>query len=219
MDIRLVVTTGKHAGKALPITRNKFFIGRSPQCQLTLSSDSVSRHHCAILVGKGIVAVHDLGSRNGTYLNGEKVERQKRLRAGDKLRLGPLEFEFRLAGEADQVSKPEAQPAPAAASDDDVLRWLGEAEERPAGRRAGAAAAKPDVAAASVEQGPAYEADQEAEDDRPADVSEDEKEKRRVHRDIVGVSKAAQARRTSDTARNAAAEAMRKLSGGRRSAV
>ena len=90
MDVRLVVTTGRHAGKAVPITRNKFFIGRSPKCQLTLSSDSVSRHHCAILVGKGIVAVHDLGSRTGTYLNGKKVERQKRLQTGDKLQRGKV---------------------------------------------------------------------------------------------------------------------------------
>jgi len=206
MDIRLVIATGKHAGKAVRVARDKFFIGRSPKCHLTITNDAVSRHHCAILVGKGVVAVHDLGSRTGTFLNGEKIEKQKRLRSGDKVRVGPFEFEVRLPSKRDPGGKPASKPAtaiPGATTDDDVLRWLAQAPTRPA------APLEPDEEA--LEEA---EQEEEGEDEGPIDLSEEEKEERRVSGDIVGVSSSRQAKRASDTPRNAAADAMKKFFGG-----
>lgn len=205
MDIRLVITTGKHAGKAVRIARSKFFIGRSPECHLTVASEAVSRHHCAILVGKGVVAVHDLGSRTGTFLNGVKVEKQKRLQSGDKIRVGPFEFEARLSSQSapgGETTSKLATVAPAATSDDDVLQWL---HQTPAG--------PVDEPIAPAEQEPSESEETEEEDDRQIDLTEEDKEKLRVSGDIVGVSKAQLAKRTSDTSKNAAADAMKKLFG------
>jgi predicted component of type VI protein secretion system len=205
MDIRLVIRTGKHAGKAVRVARDKFFIGRSPKCHLTITNSAVSRHHCAILVGKGVVAVHELGSRTGTFVNGEKIEKQTRLRSGDKVRVGPFEFEVRLPSQPAPGVKPASEPAaaaPGATSDDDVLRWLAQAPTGPA--------APPELA----EQTPSESEESEEEDEGPTDFSEEDKEERRVSGDIVGVSKSRQAMRTSDTSRNAAADAMKRFFGG-----
>jgi pSer/pThr/pTyr-binding forkhead associated (FHA) protein len=53
----------------------------------------ISRHHCAILIDNDVVAVRDFNSRNGTFVNGEKVVGQTALKTGDKLSVGQLLFE------------------------------------------------------------------------------------------------------------------------------
>jgi hypothetical protein len=62
-------------------------IGRSSQCDVVLEDDSVSRRHAEIAVRGGVCVVRDLGSCNGTWLNGRAVTRA-RLRRGDELVLG-----------------------------------------------------------------------------------------------------------------------------------
>jgi hypothetical protein len=62
-------------------------VGRCSDCDLVLSDDTVSRRHVEIAVRGGVCALRDLGSCNGTYLNGRPVERA-RLRRGDVLLLG-----------------------------------------------------------------------------------------------------------------------------------
>jgi len=62
-------------------------IGRSSSCDLVLTDDSVSRRHAEIALRGGVCVVRDLGSCNGTYVNGRPVIRA-RLRRGDELMLG-----------------------------------------------------------------------------------------------------------------------------------
>jgi FHA domain-containing protein len=62
-------------------------IGRSSSCDLVLRDDSVSRRHAEIALRGGVCVVRDLGSSNGTWVNGRAVQRA-RLRAGDELQLG-----------------------------------------------------------------------------------------------------------------------------------
>ena len=96
MEVKLVVIGGGNAGQAVPVAGPKFFIGRSEECQLRPNSDLVSRHHCAIMVDEGLVTVRDFGSRNGTFVNGERIRGEEELKAGDKLTVGPLEFEVQI---------------------------------------------------------------------------------------------------------------------------
>jgi len=94
MEVKLVVLSGKHAGTSLPVAGPKFFIGRAEDCNLRPHSDLVSRHHCVILLEEGLVAVRDFGSKNGTYVNGERVRAEQTLKPGDVLKVGDLELKL-----------------------------------------------------------------------------------------------------------------------------
>jgi pSer/pThr/pTyr-binding forkhead associated (FHA) protein len=99
MQVKLIVVHGKHAGQEVPVPGPKFFVGRAEDCDLRPQSDLISRHHCAILVEEGFVAVRDFGSKNGTYVNDQRVRTEAELKSGDRLKIGPLEFEVQLAVE------------------------------------------------------------------------------------------------------------------------
>lgn len=133
MDVKLVVANGKFAGKAIPVTGPKFFIGRAEDCQLRPASELVSRHHCVIIVEGDYVAVRDFGSKNGTYVNGQRVRGEITLKDGDTLTVGVLEFTVRTAAAPAKPSKPKVESvmeavtrtaAQAASTDFDVDSWL-----------------------------------------------------------------------------------------------
>jgi len=112
MEVKLVVTGGKNAGRAVPVAGGKFFIGRAPDCHLRPRSDLISQHHCLVLVDKDAVSVRDFGSKTGTWVNGQRVERERGLKPGDRLRIGRLEFEVRIAADVDGQKKPKVETPP-----------------------------------------------------------------------------------------------------------
>ncbi len=69
-------------------------IGRASDCSIPIKDRYLSRKHAEILSTDGHWVLKDLGSANGTYLNGARVERQLRLHAGDRIRLGDTEIVF-----------------------------------------------------------------------------------------------------------------------------
>lgn len=91
--MKLKVLVGKNAGQELAIPGPKFFIGRADDCHLRPRSELISRHHCVLLLEDDYAAVRDFGSRNGTQVNGERVEGERELHKGDQLTVGPLSFE------------------------------------------------------------------------------------------------------------------------------
>lgn len=138
MQVTLTVVGGKHAGKTVPVTAAKFFIGRAPDCQLRANSSSISRHHCVILVGEKVAAVQDLGSRTGTRVNGEEIKERRFLKTGDRLAIGRFEFDVQVTAAESSEKKAEPKPvqapatptvAPAAGEKLDSIReWLCETE-------------------------------------------------------------------------------------------
>jgi Inner membrane component of T3SS, cytoplasmic domain len=92
----LQVVGGKHSGQVIPLNRKKFLIGREQDCQLRPNSDMVSRHHCVFSVDDFSVRLRDLGSTNGTLVNGERIRKEVVLNAGDKVVIGNLEFELSI---------------------------------------------------------------------------------------------------------------------------
>ncbi len=112
MEVKLVMTGGKGAAQEVVVTGPRFFIGRAEDCQLRPRSDLISRHHCVILQDEGLLLVRDLGSKNGTFVNGQRVVTEAELHAGDVLKVGPLEFEVRIVG-APEPAPQAAKPAPA----------------------------------------------------------------------------------------------------------
>jgi len=100
-------------------------IGRHATCQLVVRKDDVSRRHAEVYFESGSYWVLDLGSTNGTFLNGEPVERAARLSAGDRIDIGTSTITFchidpSVAGVDDEPSAAKtmiAMPAPAPTSD------------------------------------------------------------------------------------------------------
>ncbi|MBQ1278102.1 MAG: FHA domain-containing protein, partial [Thermoguttaceae bacterium] len=96
MKVALKVVGGARTGQTIPISIPQFMIGRADDCHLKPRSELISRYHCAILTDDGYVAVRDLGSKNGVYVNGQRVSIEQELKNGDQLAIGPLEFEVVL---------------------------------------------------------------------------------------------------------------------------
>lgn len=94
VSAELKVVGGKHAGQVIPLNRQKFLIGREQDCQLRPNSEMVSRHHCVFSVDDYSVRLRDLGSTNGTLVNGERIKKDVVLVAGDRVVIGNLEFEL-----------------------------------------------------------------------------------------------------------------------------
>lgn len=96
MRAELKVVEGKHKGAIIPINRKKFLVGRETDCQLRPNSDLVSRHHCVFSTDDYGVRLRDLGSTNGTYVNGERINGQVPLHDGDQVRIGKLTFQIAI---------------------------------------------------------------------------------------------------------------------------
>jgi len=99
--VQLVVATGNRTGQIVPVSGDKFIIGRAEDCHLRSRSELISRYHCAILLVGNKVVVRDLGSKNGVRLNGTKVNAEHKLENGDKLVIGPLEFFVHIAADCE----------------------------------------------------------------------------------------------------------------------
>ena len=77
-------------------------VGRRPDCALRIPTRDVSRQHCEIQVGDDAVHVRDLGSANGTFVNGTRVA-EAALNAGDRLAVGPVIFVVQIDGEPQEI--------------------------------------------------------------------------------------------------------------------
>lgn len=100
MRVKLVLIRGKPAGKQLLFGPGEYFFGRGPECQVRLNSEWVSRQHCLLKVDSTGASLRDLGSRNGTLVNGALLQEVKLLTGGDKVQVGPVTFEVFLDSSA-----------------------------------------------------------------------------------------------------------------------
>ncbi len=132
MRVKLRVMQGAQAGREVIIPVSEFLIGRGEECHLRPRSDAISRQHCAIVVSDKQVVVRDLGSKNGSYLNGQRIEGEHVVESGDQFQVGPLEFEIvieHVLGGAKRpaardVKEVAARTAAASSEDLDIARWL-----------------------------------------------------------------------------------------------
>ena len=125
MVAKLVVASGKSAGRSIALKHGKLLIGRAEECDIRPLGEEVSRRHCAVVEEAGNVTVEDLKSRNGTYVNGVKIAAKVTVADGDIVRVGPLELKVSCAAPA-PAAAPAAEPPM-----DDVSRWL-MADDEPA---------------------------------------------------------------------------------------
>lgn len=104
MQAELKVVGGKQNNQVVPLPQGKFLIGREQDCHLRPNSELVSRHHCVFTTDEFGIRVRDLGSTNGTLVNGERIEKQVVLKAGDRVVVGALNFEVAIREGAPVVS-------------------------------------------------------------------------------------------------------------------
>lgn len=134
MKVKLIMFRGAQR-REFDLNAESTIIGRRPECTLRVPTRDVSRQHCEIRVSSTGVSVKDLGSSNGTYVNGKRVA-ESPLAAGDKLRVGPIVFLVQIDGKPPAVSPEDVAPAASAAGakkgpapaelDEDDLFDLGE---------------------------------------------------------------------------------------------
>ena len=91
----LVVTEGRLRGTSVPLHDAGVLIGRNPECSLVLTDDYASGRHLRIYPGSDAWYADDLGSTNGTDVNGQRITTGARLEPGAQIRIGQTVLELR----------------------------------------------------------------------------------------------------------------------------
>ena len=74
MGVVMVMFRADGQRRSFSITRDMTVIGRREDCDLRIPLSDVSRKHCRMIVNGEAIKIEDLGSSNGTYINGERVQ-------------------------------------------------------------------------------------------------------------------------------------------------
>lgn len=128
---KLIFTDPNHGGRAYELTLEKTTVGRSDKNTLIIADASLSALHCEILVNGTEVIVRDLGSRNGTYVNGAKLtNQQSQLRSDQTVRFGSVEARLELDGQG-AASDDTASELTAVHAMERIMREQKKARENP----------------------------------------------------------------------------------------
>lgn len=92
MNVKLVMAKGKARGHTIQLREATNVVGRQRECQVRIPSADVSRRHCVLTFEDGYLYVEDLGSTNGTFVNGERVVGKEVVQPDDMLEIGPATF-------------------------------------------------------------------------------------------------------------------------------
>lgn len=77
----------------IPLEKTILLVGRQADCDVAITaSRKVSRHHCIVAQVNSRIIVRDLGSTNGSFVNGSRVRQEARLRLGDELTIGDVRY-------------------------------------------------------------------------------------------------------------------------------
>ncbi len=110
MDASLVFVRSDGKTQEVPLSPKRYVIGRQSGCELRVAEAAVSREHAELVFDGDSIALRDLGSSNGTYVNREKID-QLRLSAGDVVCIGSMAIVVRIDGAPSEVDVNEARLA------------------------------------------------------------------------------------------------------------
>ena len=123
MKVQLIVVRGKPEGKVIPLAGPKFKIGRGETCHLRPNSEQVSREHAEFTIESNAVIVRDLGSRNGTLVNGKALTTEAcKLKDRDLVQVGPLTFAVSIHDAPKAAAKPATPPTASPAASAEVAQ-------------------------------------------------------------------------------------------------
>lgn len=164
MDFQLVVIRGRSATQTIRLTNGVTTVGRQEGCQLRISSSQVSRRHCQIFEQQGALLVKDLGSANGTFVNGRRISDAQVLQPGDELSIGQVRFRIEQLNPSTS-SKPSDTAVSQALEEDEVPMTVmaeeGSQDDMAVTRGDAATAAPRPAPAKAAEPAPTREIDEE----------------------------------------------------------
>jgi predicted component of type VI protein secretion system len=115
MNYVLQVVRGRSATTTLKLEEGVTSLGRHDDCLIRIKSSQVSRRHCEVFESGGRLNVRDLGSSNGTFVNGKRVMGQQPLKPGDELTIGAVTLRVATLGPPAATASPgDAAPKPKA---------------------------------------------------------------------------------------------------------
>jgi hypothetical protein len=83
--------------REIALVEGENVLGRDPDVAVWIDLNSVSRHHARVIVTDEVALLEDLGSRNGTLVNGERVNSPRALSNGDRIKIGAASLVYRCS--------------------------------------------------------------------------------------------------------------------------
>ncbi len=118
----LEVVKGMRPGQQFPVRAVRSVLGRHPECDIVLEAGAVSRQHAAIVRESDHYFLEDMGSRNGTFLNGNLIRKREPLTNGDQVTICDLAFKFFFgddpSGDSGDTAVTRASPLPSIVDDE-----------------------------------------------------------------------------------------------------
>lgn len=149
VDARIWLTGGGGEPRSVALTGERTIVGRSPEAGVQLEDEAVSWNHLEIERRGEVLIATDLDSRNGTALNGEPLDRPRRLRDGDTLIVGGHRLEVKLGvTPAGGETVPSSGPPVALSEEERATASALVAPYRSEGAFAGRPATRAEIAAA-----------------------------------------------------------------------
>lgn len=109
MQVVLVMFSPHGERKSFSLPRPVTVIGRREDCDVRIPVANVSRKHCRLIIDEGTLRLEDMGSSNGTYHNGVRIQ-EAQVQPGDAVQVGPVVFTVQIDGvPADEEIVPPAQ--------------------------------------------------------------------------------------------------------------
>ncbi len=102
MEVKLVMFKSDGTRKDFTLLKERTVLGRTGTADLRIPLSSVSRQHCEVTIAPGQVKLRDLGSSNGTFRNGVRIQ-EATLSAGDEVMVGPVTFTLTIDGQPTQL--------------------------------------------------------------------------------------------------------------------
>jgi predicted component of type VI protein secretion system len=117
MQVVLVMFRADGERRSFSLPRTVTVIGRREDCDLRIPLGDVSRKHCRFIADNDVLKIEDLGSSNGTFHNGVRIQ-EAIINPGDNVQVGPVTFVVQINGvPGDEEIQPPAIGAPAASDD------------------------------------------------------------------------------------------------------
>ena len=134
MQAVLVMFRSDGERRSFSIARDMTVIGRREDCDLRIPLGEVSRKHCRLVRDGDTLKLEDLGSSNGTFLNGQRVQ-EALLSPGDTIQVGPVAFALQIDGEPPEEDLRPVTTAASNGAEEEVP--LGEEDEEAATMESG----------------------------------------------------------------------------------
>lgn len=155
MNVVLVFFKPDGQRRDLSVSRPSIVIGRGTECSMRIPVSAVSRRHCELTQNNRSIKLKDLGSSNGTYVNGKRVLEAK-LKAGDRVQIGPVMFTVQIDGKPGHIEPAIAAPTEPS-TPHDTTRTLSPEEATPAPALEEPIIAEPVDEAVRIEESPLEE--------------------------------------------------------------